>query len=319
MKPFTTLVKRELWENQSIFLYVPVGITMLMVILLMLSLFVMNVRIDSEVRVSSTIDGDHRQHELVIGGGEDAASDMPIRELVITKIRQLASEEPDERNIKVNGALQLLNSPLRLVLILVLFYYLMGCLYEERKNRTILFWKSMPVSDSATIGSKLAAAFILTPLIFFVCMLITDICALLMTSILAALADVPVWDLLWSGTFGYWLSMPLLYVIYVCWALPLIGWVLFVSSFARSIPLMWAVGIPVVIFLAEAILFGSGVFRDFMMRHASVNLGLRTAEGFLDAQGVLGHVLQLDMLIGLALGLIFIIASIWKRGSSDET
>ncbi len=316
MNPFTTLIKRELWENQSIFLYVPAGITMFMVILLLLSLFVMNVQIDSDVHVSSTVNGD--RHELRIGGDDEEGTSLPIRALFIAKIKELADQDPDARNVKVNGAMQMLNSPLRMVLVLVLFYYLMGCLYEERKNRSILFWKSMPVSDLATVGSKLFAALILAPVIYFVCMLITDFCALLMASVLATLGDVPVWDLLWSGIFGYWLSLPALYFVYVCWALPVIGWVLFVSSFARSIPLIWTLGIPVAIFIAEAIVFGSAVFRDFIMRHASMNLGLRTTEGFLDSHSVLAYTTQLDMYVGLALGLAFITASIWKRGTSDE-
>jgi ABC-2 type transport system permease protein len=313
MNPFTTLIKRELWENQSILLYVPAGITALMVLLLLLSLFVVNVQIDSEVHISSTVDGD--RHELIVGGDGDEGAGLPIRALLITKIKQLANDQPDVRNAKVNRALRVLNSPLRLVLVLVLFYYLMGCLYEERKNRTILFWKSMPISDSATIGSKLVAALILTPMIFFGCMLLTDMSALLMTSILAVLADVPVWELLWSGTFGYWLSLPLLYVIYVCWALPIIGWVLFVSSFAKSIPLIWVIGAPVAIFLAEAILLGSTIFRNFIMRHASLDLDLRTPDGFFDLQSVINQTFQLDMLVGLLLGLAFIAASIWKRST----
>lgn len=316
MNPFTTLIKRELWENQSLFVYVPIGISLFMVLLLLLSLFVMNVEIGGDVEFSSKSDWDH--HEVIVESAHDGADGMPIRELFIAKIKQLASDEADVRRENVNKVLQILNTPLRLVLILVMFYYLMGCLYEERKNRSILFWKSMPVSDLATIGSKLMSALIVAPIIFFICMLLTDICALGMTSILAVMGGVPVWSVLWSGAIGYWFSLPLIFIIYVCWALPIIGWVLFVSSFAKSIPTIWVIGIPIGVIIAEAILFGSAMFRDFITRHASMNMSPGTTEGFPDIHSMIALTMNLDMLLGLVVGLVFIFASVWKRGGSDE-
>jgi len=319
MNPFVTLLKRELWENQSIFLYVPIGISFFMIILMLLSLFVMNVEIGGKVHVSSSLGEDN--HEIVIDTDEDSDAGMPIRELYIAQIKELAGEEPEVRSLKVNKVLMMLNSPLRIVLVFVIFFYLIGCLYEERKNRSILFWKSMPVSDLATIGSKLASALIVAPVIYFGCILLTDICALIMGSILAILAEVPVWDVLWQPLtlFAHWFTLVLFFVLYSCWILPLIGWVMFVSSFARSIPLVWTIGIPVGIGIAEAILFSSSVFREFVVRHASLNLSVLSNNGLLDAQSIIDLTVNLDMVVGLAIGVVFMFAAVWKRGGSDET
>jgi ABC-2 type transport system permease protein len=319
MNPFITLLKRELWENQSIFLYVPVCISFFMIILMLLSLFVMNVEIGGKVHIS-THQGDDN-HEIFIDSDEDSDAGMPIRELYIAQIRELASEEPEARSLRINKVLMMLNGPLRGVLFFVIFFYLIGCLYEERKNRSILFWKSMPVSDLATVGSKLMSALIVAPVIYFGCILLTDICALIMGSILAILAEVPVWDVIWRplSLFAHWFTLVLFFFLYSCWILPLIGWVMFVSSFAKSIPLVWTIGIPVGIGIAEAILFSSAVFKDFVVRHVSLNLGVLSNNGMLDAQSIIDLTINLDMVLGLAIGVVFMLAAVWKRGGSDET
>src|SRR3982074_3611727 len=54
--------------------------------------------------------------------------------------------------------------PQYLVMVIVLSFYLMDCLYQERKDRSILFWKSLPVSDANTVISKLLVAVVVVPL-----------------------------------------------------------------------------------------------------------------------------------------------------------
>ena len=68
----------------------------------------------------------------------------------------------------LRSGLQGLAAPLLCILWLVVFFYLLGALYEERRDRSILFWKSMPVSDVMTVASKLVTALLVVPLVYLV-------------------------------------------------------------------------------------------------------------------------------------------------------
>ncbi|GAB2502269.1 ABC transporter permease [Pseudoxanthomonas sangjuensis] len=136
-----------------------------------------------------------------------------------------------------------------LVLTFVVFFYTLGALFDERKDRSVLFWKSMPVSDAATVLSKLAWALLLAPLLaillgavlglvlWLIAALGIAISGLGMVGFTAMFTDAHVFRLIGSGI----AALP----VYVAWALPTVGWLLFVSSWARSKPFLWAVLVPV--------------------------------------------------------------------------
>ncbi|MGC1458667.1 MAG: hypothetical protein WA825_10345, partial [Steroidobacteraceae bacterium] len=63
--------------------------------------------------------------------------------------------------------------PQFLVLGIVSWMYAGDCLYAERKDRSILFWKSMPVSDTLTVLSKLLLVVVLVPLGVYLVSLVT--------------------------------------------------------------------------------------------------------------------------------------------------
>ena len=53
--------------------------------------------------------------------------------------------------------------PLYIVIIFVGSFYLLDCLYAERKDRSIRFWKSWPVSDGLTVCAKLLVGLVIAP------------------------------------------------------------------------------------------------------------------------------------------------------------
>jgi ABC-2 type transport system permease protein len=139
-------------------------------------------------------------------------------------------------------------TPLFAILTGVVFFYCLGALYDERRDRSILFWKSLPVSDPMTVVSKAVTAMIVAPaitlalagaaslaLLFIVCMVLSTQGLNLFASLLAS----P--DLYLSP-----LRLAALLPVYVVWALPTVGWLMLVSSWAKSKPFLWAVGAPVV-------------------------------------------------------------------------
>src|SRR6202035_1214528 len=88
-------------------------------------------------------------------------------------------------------------------------WYLLDCLYADRKDRSILFWKSMPISDTATVVCKLTTALIVIPAVYFAA---ADLTALLMAFIISvrasSLAGGALWHVdLWVQLQALWIYM----------------------------------------------------------------------------------------------------------------
>jgi ABC-2 type transport system permease protein len=137
-------------------------------------------------------------------------------------------------------------------------WYLLDCLYADRKDRSILFWKSMPISDTATVLSKLGTALILIPLVYFV---FADLTTLLMAFIISIRARASAGSPLWRGDSWLQLQAVWLYVIATAaiWYLPIAGWLLAVSAWAKRAVILWFLLPPLALALAERVFLGTHV------------------------------------------------------------
>jgi ABC-2 type transport system permease protein len=137
-------------------------------------------------------------------------------------------------------------------------WYLLDCLYADRKDRSILFWKSMPISDSVTVTSKLGIALILIPLCYFA---FADLTTLLMAFIISVRAGASVGSSLWRG--DLWLEIQALWfyliVTTAIWYLPVAGWLLLVSAWAKRAVILWSILPPLALVLAERMFLGTHV------------------------------------------------------------
>lgn len=136
-------------------------------------------------------------------------------------------------------------------------WYLLDCLYADRKDRSVLFWKSLPISDAATVLSKLATALIVIPGVYFAA---ADMTALLMAFIVSVRASSAVGGL-WH--FDLWLQLQALWLYLVVtsaiWFLPLAGYLLLISSWARRAVMLWSILPPLALILGERWFFGTYV------------------------------------------------------------
>jgi ABC-2 type transport system permease protein len=137
--------------------------------------------------------------------------------------------------------------PLMFTLGFVVFFYCLGSLYDERKDRSILFWKSLPVSDRDTVISKSLTALFVGPLIAVAFALVLSLLVLFSLMVLAAFHGLNLFGLVLGDKNFYLVFLQILSFIpvYVLWALPTVGYLLFVSSWAKTKPFLWAVGVPV--------------------------------------------------------------------------
>ena len=132
------------------------------------------------------------------------------------------------------------------VMAIVVFFYCLGCLFDERKDRSVLFWKSLPLSDAETVLSKVAMALVGAPLLTLAFGIVTSFLVLLITLAAAGasglnLAGVFANAATYTAPFEIAATIP----VYVVWALPTVGWLMMVSSWARTKVFLWAVGVPV--------------------------------------------------------------------------
>ncbi|WP_449448319.1 hypothetical protein [Thermomonas brevis] len=134
-----------------------------------------------------------------------------------------------------------------LVLGFVVFFYCLGSLFDERKDRSVLFWKSLPVSDRDTVLSKAISALLVAPAIATGVGVACMIAFLLLLSLFVVIHHGNPFMLLWSpGNLLFNAGVAIAAIpIYALWALPTVGWLLLCSAWSKSKPFLWAIMIPV--------------------------------------------------------------------------
>jgi ABC-2 type transport system permease protein len=141
-------------------------------------------------------------------------------------------------------------------------YYCLDALYGERRDRSILFWKSLPVSDLTTVLSKLSVPILILPLLAFAITFVTQIFVRLISSAVLAGSGLHV-ATRWTQQSFFQVSLMLLYHLltaHALWYAPFYGYLLLVSAWAKRAPLLWAVLPPLAIAGLEKILFDSSYF-----------------------------------------------------------
>ena len=225
--------------------------------------------------------------------------------------------------------------PLYLVAVFVGSYYLLDCLYAERKDRSILFWKSLPVSDGLTVCSKLLVALVVVPFGVFALALLAH---LVYTAILGARVSLGSLPPVLSWNSYEWLRteavMFLVTLFAVLWWAPIAGYLLLVSAWVRRAPILWST-LPFVLGpVLEWVAFGTryllgfidyrvnGIWEILGVGHVNIvsKHGLHHPVG--SALEVLDfrHALTaIDLWLGLAVTAALVYAAIRIRRYRDDT
>jgi ABC-2 type transport system permease protein len=203
-------------------------------------------------------------------------------------------------------------------------FYCLDALYGERRDRSILFWKSLPVSDRTAVLAKAGIPLAVLPAISFAIGLATQLVMLLMASAVLlgnGFRAAPLWGHLLQITPVMFYGL----IVHVLWHAPLWGWFLLVSSWARRTPFLWAFLPPLAVEVVAHVAFQSSFFGTFLKYRL---LGALTA-AFDVEPGREGHVTRLSQLDplgflatpGLWLGLIaaaaFVAAAVRLRRNRE--
>ena len=158
-----------------------------------------------------------------------------------------------------------LTIPQYLVMILLQSFYLLDCLYAERKDRSILFWKSLPVSDGITVLSKLFVGGVILPLGTFVLALVTDVLFTIIWDLRAFIGQAP--DLVVWDTVAFLKTHAVMFLgllVSILWYAPFWGALLLASAVVRRNVLMWVTVVPLLVVIVERIAFGTHWLMNFL-------------------------------------------------------
>jgi len=137
-------------------------------------------------------------------------------------------------------------------------------LHGERRERSILFWKSLPVSDLTTVLSKVSVSLVVLPLVSFAIIVVTQFIMLVIST--AALLPSGLASTTWANFNLFQESLILLYglVAIALWHAPIYGWALLVSGLARRATFLWAVLPLLAIGFFEKITFNTSYFASML-------------------------------------------------------
>jgi ABC-2 type transport system permease protein len=303
---FLTLIKRETWEHRSL-VWVPV---------LTAALIVVAALVSSNVSGSIQLDVDL--------DGESAAF-----------FARLAADEMTQAQLFTiwMGSVGI---PVVFVSVIVLFFYLLDTLYAERKDRSILFWKSMPVSDAATVVSKLVTALVAMPIWIWAVSLVMGLCTFAI--IAAKVSGTPIAPL---GQFhlGAWVALQLNclqnLLLASLWYAPIAAWLLLISVWAKRAPFLWAVLPPALVMLFEEIIFNTEYVAQlvgYRLTHffevatigfevengAETQAIVDTIQNTYDRMSAISLLGELHLYSGLAVAVAFVVAAIRLRRWRDD-
>jgi ABC-2 type transport system permease protein len=303
-----TLIRREFWEHRYLWL-APLA-TQLLMLFLCAVLGHYHVSSGGDFSIDMSRDGGN---DLM--GGHDA-------QVAAASVVQV-----------------ILAVPLYVVTLFLLSYYALDCLYAERRDRSILFWKSLPVSDGLTVTAKALTALVVVPFGVFTLALVGHLFFYAILSVRLALGSVPpvlTWDTLeWLRTEAVLFLITLLTVL---WYAPVVTLLMLVSAWVRwSVPFLWVTVPPVLALILESILhrvYGQPEYLHSMLSYRTHHiwdvLGVRDARVYsAHVLHPIGSLLQQlnfgaafadrDLWLGVLVAIAMLVAAARLRRYHDES
>lgn len=222
-RPMYWSVRRELWENRSIYLVPLLGIGFIL-----FGFLISTIRLPQRMRGLSALTPS-KQYDLVAMPYSVAAGLTVVMAFIVG------------------------------------FFYCLDALHGERRDRSILFWKSLPVSDRTTVLAKAAIPLVVLPLLSLAIIVAAQLIMLLVsTSVLLGNGMNPA--VLWTRLPLFQMTLALIYslVAIALWHAPVYGWLLLVSGWAKRATFLWAVMPFLVMAAFERGAFGTTVVGKFL-------------------------------------------------------
>jgi len=236
MKVLITLVKRELQEHKVGLIYAPfIVATILSLVIVLVYFGVADIK-TNEFNFSTS----------VYENGE--------------AVEWMRAATVDQKERVIRSGLIVLGFPVAFVMIFAVLSYSLGTFFEERKDKSIIFWRSLPISDLETVLSKVFVVVFIAPLIILPALIFLQMVALLSASIFFAVSDIVPFTWIWNAySFTDWFRIIFSLWTQLLWSLPILAWLMLAGAYSRK-PIVAAILPLVGIIAIERVLFGSAVF-----------------------------------------------------------
>ena len=318
MNAFMTLIKREYWEHRGGFFKTPIWLS---------GIFLLLVAMAGITGKSAMIRFDGSDH-MVEGG-----------------LKYLETQAtPEQLRMGTDALLYGTGSIFGFVMFIVLVFYCLGALYDDRRDRSVLFWRSLPVSDLNTVLSKVTTVMLVGPMIYLAAIILFQLVLLGVVGLIILFQGGSPMNLVWlpAEPLTYWARLFVALLLHALWLLPLYGWLLLVSSWARSRPFLWALLVPAALSLLEVWFHATASLKvghqlgDLLLSRLStgiaplswkmtdgdevVMIGSTNDPGLSTEWSVIMERLYtLDMWVGVVVGIAFIAGAIWIRRYRDDS
>jgi ABC-2 type transport system permease protein len=278
-QPLYWSVRRELWENRSIYVA-----PLIVAVVVLFGFLVSTIGMPERRQGVLLLDAAHQR--TAIGAPYDIAAMMLIFTAFIVGV-----------------------------------FYCLDALHSERRDRSILFWKSLPVSDLTTVLSKASVPLVILPLTIFGIVVLVQFLMLLWSS--AILLPSGLAATTWTRFNLFQQSVILLYslIVIVLWHAPIYGWALLISGWARRATFLWAVLPLLAIGVLEKFAFDTSHFAS-MLKDRLFGAA-DTAFAFQPHHGIaINSLIQLTpgryittpgLWIGLVFAAAFLAVAVWQR------
>ena len=212
--------------------------------------------------------------------------------------------------------------------VIVGMFYCLGALHNERRDRSLLFWKSLPVSDLTAVAAKATIPLVVLPLVTLVVVAAMQLIMLAVSTVALLLNNIDPMTL-WTRLPFAELAIALVWsaVVMPLWLAPIYAWLLLVSAWAKRAPFLWAAFTPLAIIVVEGIAFRTHHFATLI----GDRLGGAFGAGFVHGGEGPGHKLRMpevDVLglfgnpglwIGLAVAAAFLAGAVWMRRTREPS
>ena len=270
-----TLVQRELRENRSSLCWTPLAIAAGLTVVMLLSVLLAKHISALGDAVTELIPPQNTSNISI--RIDNSSGDEPTIEYRVEQREPLpapaASSPTATAGPAVPGRLNpLLNSVhnlFLLILMLVSANYLLATLYTDRRDRSILFWKSMPVSEWEEVLSKFGVAILVVPLLYAAASLLAQVICILLSMVLMWRMELDPYELILGNLDFSQLLIGQLrgWVLMTLWIAPTYAWLLLASAAARRSPFMLAVAPLIVLVLLEGVVSGTAHLAALLRRH----------------------------------------------------
>jgi ABC-2 type transport system permease protein len=200
---------------------------------------------------------------------------------------------------------------------LIIGFYCVACLYNDRRDKSILFWQSLPISQCETVISKCLTAFLTLPGLMLIAAVINNFLSLIICSLgIMILSHGGFPSYLWSfsSLFAAWWHLITVFGCQILIAAPFIGWFLFCSAFFKKAPIVFAIIIPAAASIIDQVFFNGGIINLTLSK--ILQSFVKIANPDFNASFALTNLSFEFVTIGVVIGIAFAVTATFLRSKS---